>query len=89
MIVCIAGSLSVLFSHSCWVSTGTFPQSFTLSLQATCQVQEVAIETYNGDSDPLLSSIAISLQPSIPSFTSFLSKTGRVEQQRGEHSQKL
>ena len=40
----------VSFSHSCWVSTGTFPQSFTLSLQSASQVQEVSIETYNGDS---------------------------------------
>merc|ERR1712032_477443 len=48
---------NILKDHSCWVSTGTFPQSFTLSLQTTCQVQEVAIETYNAKQVELSSSV--------------------------------
>jgi len=32
---------------SCWISSGSFPQSFVVSLQQSASIEEIAIESYN------------------------------------------
>merc|ERR1711892_951451 len=35
---------------SCWISSGSFPQSFIVSLQQSASIEEIAIESYNAKS---------------------------------------
>ena len=42
-------AINICSPDTCWISTGTFPQSFVVTLSQAATIEEIAIETYNGD----------------------------------------
>jgi hypothetical protein len=48
---CFKPQMYIFNPDSCWISSGTFPHSFVVTLKQSTAIMETAIESYYGNTD--------------------------------------